>query len=518
MSKTNGRVSLWHGGLEARQGTTLSIRTLALVSTVVFGILTLLVIIALIWGSTQLQQSTTVAIRHSQSQAIVDELQLSFLTYQRLSNLYVLSGDPGLAQTRAQIRREINVLLARTQDYIGSAGEQQLLDSVAELLTAYWEERAQLEARGPELAEVVAGTVSTLNDTVAMLDALSDVNDAQVRAAHAEALRVDRLSDVIGFSAGALLAIGLIGGIFGVRRYLLRPMLALHETVMRLREGDADARSAEFGPAEVRELARGLNAMAHSLARQREERLAVLAGVAHDLRNPLAGLKWGIHALELEQSEAQRGLTCTRLNRQVDLLARMLEDLLDTTRIEAGKLQMQPEEFDVRDVAEEITRLYERTSPQHKIALDQPDEPVIVYGDPLRIGQVLGNLLSNAIKFSPGGGSIDFTITTENDEIRLCVSDSGIGIATEEMADLFTPFQRRRSDVAPGAGLGLSVVRRIVAAHRGRIEVDSELGIGSTFCVRLPLGTTPGAKEKSDAGSAPCPRRAQNESEWRAAL
>jgi signal transduction histidine kinase len=258
--------------------------------------------------------------------------------------------------------------------------------------------------------------------------------------------------------------------------------------------------------------------MAHSLARQREERLAVLAGVAHDLRNPLAGLKWGIHALELEQSEAQRGLTCTRLNRQVDLLSRMLEDLLDTTRIEAGKLQMQPEEFDVRDVAEEITRLYERTSPEHEIVLDQPDEPVIVYADPLRIEQVLGNLLSNAIKFSPGGGSIEFTITTENDEIRLCVSDSGIGIATEEMADLFTPFQRRRSDVAPGAGLGLSVVRRIVAAHRGRIEVDSELGIGSTFCVRLPLGTTPGAKEKSDAGSAPRPRRAQNERDWRAAL
>lgn len=492
-----------HRGLKERQSSAPSIRTFALVSTVAFGFLTLLVIIALIWGSSQLQKATTIAIRDSQSQAIVDELQLSFLTYQRLSNLYVLSGDPGLAQTRAEIRREIDALLARAQDYISSAAEQQLLDSVSELLAVYWEERAQLEARGPELAEVVAGTISKLNDTVAMLDALRDVNDAQVRAAHAEATRVDRLSDVIGFSAGTLLALGLIGGIFGVRRYLLRPMLSLHETVVRLREGDPDARAAEFGPAEVRELARGFNAMAESRARQREERLAFLAGVAHDLRNPLGGLKLGIHALELEQTEAERSLTCTRLSRQVDILCRMLEDLLDATRIEAGKLQIKPEEFDVRDVAEEITSLYERTSPEHEIVLDQPDHPVIVYGDPLRIEQVLGNLLSNAIKFSSGGGPIKVTTTAKNDEIRLCVSDRGIGIATDEMTDLFTPFQRRRSDVAPGAGLGLSVVRRIVAAHHGRIEVHSELGIGSTFCVRLPLATAPGVKEKLDAGSAP---------------
>jgi signal transduction histidine kinase len=505
MSKTNRRAGLGRRGPEARQGTTLSIRTLALVSTVIFGILTLLVIIALIWGSTQIQKSTTMAIRHSQSQAIVDKLQPSLMTYQRLSNLYVLTGDPGLAETRAQIRREINDLLAQAQVYIGSAEEQQLLESVSAQITEYWNERAQFEARGPELAEVVAGTVSTLNDTVAVLEALSDVNHGRMRAAHAEALRVDRLSDVIGFSAGTLLVVGLIGGVFGVRRYLLRPMLALHETVMRLREGDADARAAEFGPAEVRELAHGFNTMAHSLARQREERLAFLAGVAHDLRNPLAGLKWGIQALELEQSESQRGLTCTRLSRQVDILARMLEDLLDATHIEAGQLQMQPQEFDVRDVAEEITRLYERTSPEHEIVLDQPDEPVIVYGDPLRIEQVLGNLLSNAIKFSPDGGSIKITTTAENDEIRLCVSDPGIGIATEEMADIFTPFRRRSSDVVPGAGLGLSVVRRIVAAHHGRIEVDSEIGIGSTFCVRLPLSTAPGTGEISDTGSGPYP-------------
>ena len=157
MSKKKALSQLWQGGVEARRTTTLTLRTLALVSTVVFGVLTLFVITALMWGSTQLQTSTTTAIRDSQSQAIVDEIQLSFLTYQRLSNLYVLSGEAGLAETRAQIRREMDVLLARAQDHIGSAQEQQLLDSVSALLTEYWHERAQLEARGPELAEIVAG-------------------------------------------------------------------------------------------------------------------------------------------------------------------------------------------------------------------------------------------------------------------------------------------------------------------------------------------------------------------------
>lgn len=487
----NGLRSMRTGDVESRE-VILSVRTLALASTVVFGILTLLVIIALIWGSTQLQRSTATAIRDSQSQAIVNELQLSLLTYQRLSNLYVLTGEASLSETRAQIREEMGSLLFRAQDYVGYVEEQQLLDRLSALLNAYWQERSQLEARGLEFDEVVAQTIPSLNNTVAVLESLRDLNDVQVRAAHAESLRVDRLSDVIGLSTGALLALGLIGGVFGVGRYLLRPMLDVHVAVARLREGDADARCREHGPRELRDLARGFNAMAHSLARQREERFAFLAGVAHDLRNPLAAVKMGIEALEQEQSEMRRGVTCARLNRQVDLLARMLEDLLDAARIEAGKLQMQLEAFDIRDLAEEIIRLYEPTSPEHKFVLEQPDEPVMLFGDPLRIGQVFSNLVSNAIKFSPGGGSVKLTTRVEKDEVMLCVSDHGVGIAAEEMTDLFTPFQRRRSDVAPGAGLGLSVVRRIVAAHGGRIDVDSEPGIGSTFCVRLPLGHTPG--------------------------
>ncbi|HEX2138360.1 MAG TPA: ATP-binding protein [Woeseiaceae bacterium] len=476
------------GEAEARE-TPMSIRSLALVTTSILGVLTLLVIVSLVWGSSQLQQSISTAVRDSRSQAIADELQLSFLTYQRLSNLHVLTGEADLAETRAAIRREMDVLLARAQDYVGSPGEQQLLDDVAALLTEYWQVRSQLEAGGPELEEIVAGTVPVLNDTIAKLELLTDLNDAQVRAAHTEALRLNRLSNVIGSGAGILLALMLIGGVFGVRRYLLRPMLDLHQTVSRLREGDADARSGEFGPAELKELSRGFNAMAHSLARQREERLALLAGIAHDLKNPLAGMKWGIYALEQEQSDAHRRFTCARLNRQVDLLARMVNDLLDTTRIEAGKLEMQQQDFDVRDVAEEIIRLYEPTSPDHDIVLEQPDEPVIVHGDPLRIEQILSNLVSNAIKFSPGGGSIKLTTRAESDVITLCVSDQGIGIASNEVADLFTPFQRRRSDIAPGAGLGLSVVHRIVAAHDGRIDVDSEPGVGSTFYVRLPAGS-----------------------------
>jgi signal transduction histidine kinase len=477
---------------QSRQEGTVTIRSLALVATVIFGILTLLVSVALVWGSSQLQQSTTMAIRDSQSQAIVTELQLSLLTYQRLSNLYVLTREVGLAETRAAIRRDMEVLLARAQDYVGSAVEQELLNDVSALLAQYWQERSRLEARGPELEQILTDTTPILNATVGKLELLTELNNAQVRLAQAESVRVDRLSNVIGSGAAILLAVMLVGGVLGVRRYLLRPMLDLHETVSRLREGDADARSREFGPAEVRELSRGFNAMAHSLARQREERLALLAGIAHDLKNPLAGMKWGIHALEQESSEVHRGLTCTRLHRQVDLLARMVNDLLDAASIEAGKLEMQQQDFDVRGVAEEIVRLYEPTSRAHHFVLEQPDDPVIVYGDPLRIEQVLSNLVSNAVKYSPGGGSIRVTTREDKDEITLCVSDPGVGIAEEDIADLFTPFLRRRSDIAPGAGLGLSVVHRIVAAHDGSIEVDSRHGIGSTFCVRLPAGRKPG--------------------------
>src|SRR5690606_38229128 len=155
-----------------------------------------------------------------------------------------------------------------------------------------------------------------------------ELNDAQVRHAQAEAERWADIASAIGIGAGTTLVLGLLLGAFGIHRYALAPLFELHDTIARYKSGQPEARAATSGFREISELARGYNDMADALARQREAQLTFLAGVAHDLRNPLAGIKLGIHALEqASQSPASRSRTRTRLDRQVDRLARMVEDL-----------------------------------------------------------------------------------------------------------------------------------------------------------------------------------------------
>ncbi|MFW6093517.1 MAG: sensor histidine kinase, partial [Pseudomonadota bacterium] len=257
-------------------------------------------------------------------------------------------------------------------------------------------------------------------------------------------------------------------------------------TMARFADGETESRGARGGVREVAELSGMFDDMAASLARQRQDQLAFLAGVAHDLKNPLGALKLGIQALERDRSESRRAKTRRRLERQVDFLARMVEDLLDATRIEAGQLEIRLEQLDVRDLVTDMAALYRGTAPERPIEVRVPETAVLVSGDPLRLEQVVSNLFSNALKFSPRGSPMWAEVAARNGEVVVEVTDRGMGIPPDEIDDVFKPFRRRMPDTAPGAGLGLSVVRRIVEAHGGAIEVESEPGAGSTFRVRLP--------------------------------
>jgi signal transduction histidine kinase len=264
----------------------------------------------------------------------------------------------------------------------------------------------------------------------------------------------------------------------------------------RFGSGRKRTRAPEAGPTELRDMARTFNEMANSLAHQQDQRLAFLAGVAHELRNPLSALKLstamsGRAPLTPERMERTLALVA----RQVDRLDRMVGDLLDSTRIEAGKLELQPEVRDARELAREVVELYRSGDSGHVLELALPDTPVLVRADPARLEQVLHNLVSNALKYSPAGSRVDVAVVREGGEAFLSVTDQGIGISEDERRLLFAPFQRAGNarQRAPGVGLGLSVARRIVEAHGGHIEVDSRPGAGSVFRVRLPLASAEAA-------------------------
>lgn len=227
-----------------------------------------------------------------------------------------------------------------------------------------------------------------------------------------------------------------------------------------------------------------------SLEQQRQRQLAFVAGVVHDLRTPLSSLKMAAALADkayVDRSDERFRKAADMTRRQVVQMTRMVGDMLDAARIEAGQLELRLEERDVRELVREVVDVF-LPSGSHTLRLTLPDAPVPARCDPMRVEQVLNNLVSNAIKYSPEGSDVDVVVLEQGEDVVVAVTDRGIGIAPEEVQFLFEPFHRARvaRETAPGVGLGLSVAKRIVEAHLGNIEVTSGVGRGTTFRVRLP--------------------------------
>jgi signal transduction histidine kinase len=297
--------------------------------------------------------------------------------------------------------------------------------------------------------------------------------------------------DVLGAVIRAWLLVAFFSVLFAVHR-LLTQLTRLADTVRSRTRGDERARAPERGIGEVRAAAHAFNQMADHMQQESEQRCAFLAGVAHDMRNPLGALRMSTFhfraGFPLPSEEMMRS-TMAIVDRQVTRLERMVGDFLDAERIECGFLELKLAPHDLRALAEESVQLYTASSVSHDLMLRHPDDPVIVRCDGTRIEQVLNNLISNAIKYSPAGGPVRVAVARDEGYGSIEVTDRGIGIAEDDLEQVFQPFRRSGAsrESIPGAGLGLWVSRRIVEAHGGSLEVSSELGVGSTFHVRLRL-------------------------------
>ncbi len=384
------------------------------------------------------------------------------------------------------------------QDYENALGT--IMTSVREHVTSDQEARelAEAEARIQEYLTAAREVPPPARRTElhrAAFDALErlvQTNVAQARDAQDYAARWDRWGDLIGITASGLLLSLVAWLLWWLKARAFRPVFGLARAMERFSRGDHGARAEESGPAELRDIMRRFNEMADSLGAQRDAQMAFLAGVAHDLRNPLAALMMSVTMLRPDEAlppePAIRHLLAI-IERQIRHLDRMVGDLLDMAKIEAGQLSLKLEPWDARSVLLAVRDLFEGTSPEHRLAVSTPDTPILLACDPLRLEQVVSNLVSNAIKYSPDGGTVQVAIAREASEAIISVTDQGIGISPEDQQRLFEPFRRvglSRENV-PGVGLGLFVVRKIVEAHRGRIELESVPGHGSTFRVHLPL-------------------------------
>jgi signal transduction histidine kinase len=236
------------------------------------------------------------------------------------------------------------------------------------------------------------------------------------------------------------------------------------------------------------------NARLYDQLREQDRRKdEFLATLAHELRNPLAPVRTGLQVLQLSNNAEQASKTRQMMERQLGHLVRMVDDLLDISRVTLGKLTLKKERIDFRGIlhsALETTRPVIEAS-GHELAVRLPKDPLPLEVDPTRLAQVIANLLNNAAKYTPAGGRIQLTAETSGDTLIVRVSDNGIGLPAQMLVkifDMFTQVGRSIDRAQGGLGVGLTLVRRLIELHGGSIEAESPgIGKGSTFTVRLPL-------------------------------
>lgn len=275
----------------------------------------------------------------------------------------------------------------------------------------------------------------------------------------------------------------------------LHELAALVVTELALREQLRQIIAQQQTSAEQAQLLTLEHAVRIDLEAAVQARDVFLSIAAHEIKSPLTALLGRIQLLQRRLAPA--GVTDAGLLRDVAAvreqawrLNTLVDMLLDVSRIEAGQLVIARQPLELRGLARQVAAELEPGLTRHQLSLDVPDTPLIVMGDQVRLMQVLRNLLSNAVKYSPQGGPVELRLVPEPDVARLTVRDAGLGIPAAALPHLFEKFYRVPSPQAQeisGNGIGLYVVREIVALHGGTVGVESVPGVGSTFTVSLPL-------------------------------
>jgi PAS domain S-box-containing protein len=241
-----------------------------------------------------------------------------------------------------------------------------------------------------------------------------------------------------------------------------------------------------------------------------------IAMLAHELRNPLVPIRNFAAALRrLPSQDAIVSEACAAIDRQVAHLARLIDDLLDLSRVTRGVLTLRKERCDFANIVREVVEAHRPELEERKllVLVNLPSKEVSLEGDRSRLAQVVGNLLHNSRKFTPRDGCVAVTLDVLGDHAVLIVRDSGVGISKELLPHVFEPFRQGQQNIdrgAGGLGLGLALVRQIVGLHCGNVAAESAgPGLGAIFTVRLPLGPAISRlKEKEAAPPAPsAPRR-----------
>jgi len=311
-----------------------------------------------------------------------------------------------------------------------------------------------------------------------------------------EALSVVRRA-LLGAGAGAVALAVVIGLLFSSR--LTSPLLALQRTAEQMGAGDLSVRAEIQRPDEIGDLAVHFNQMAGQLeasfrqvASERDSLRRFIADASHELRNPVTALKNFVALLQgpAANDPPAQDEFLAESQVQVERLEWITSNLLNLTRLDAGLVEFELREYDLREILERAAAGFTTRLETKQLGLVRslPELPVLQVCDPVRLEMAVSNLVDNAVKYTSGGGQITLGTALLDDQVTLWVQDTGTGILPEDLPHIFDRFYRGRGHAVPGSGLGLAIVKSLVEAQGGTISVESVPGEGTVFTITFHAG------------------------------
>ena len=284
-----------------------------------------------------------------------------------------------------------------------------------------------------------------------------------------------------------LLAVG-VGAYFA--NGIVAPVQRISNTVQAVKEGDLSARTGLHSEDEIGRLGQAFDEMAEVMERDRELERQLIGDVAHELRTPLMAVQATVEAIQDGVFEADETRLST-ISNETRRLSRLVDALLHLNRLENGTIVAKIAPLDLSSSLADLALNHQALIESAELHFEaQIDPEVRIRGDKDLISQAVANLLSNAVRYTPEGGKITLIVTRNHGEACISVRDTGIGISPEDQRKVFSRFWRAdaaRERASGGLGIGLAMVKEVADQHHGRVVLESELGVGSTFSIRIPL-------------------------------
>ncbi len=289
------------------------------------------------------------------------------------------------------------------------------------------------------------------------------------------------------FFVPILFVVALVFVAAQVFRRATRPMDRLIDAARRIESGDYSAQVPEWGPADMRSVARAFNSMSARLKTVDEQRRSFLADVTHELRTPLSVIRGQAEAIADGVYPADAAHLAPIMD-ATSALDRLVEDLRTLVLTDAGSLVLHREPTDLGALVRDTVESFRSQAETARLSLtaDVAEDVRSIDIDPARIRQVIGNLLSNAIRHTPAGGSVGVSVTTSEHQVTVTVKDTGEGISPDMLPHVFERFVKGPN--SKGSGLGLAIAHDIVKAHGGTTAIDSQPGNGTTIAFTLSRG------------------------------